>query len=186
MDFDLRPATNDDQEAIQTLIFGVLREYGLKPDPDGTDADLRNIGDYATFHHGRFDVLVDPTGRIVGTVALVQLNPKTCELRKMYLDRRVRGHGLGSRLLHHALDTARRMGFQRMELETASVLSEAVALYEKHGFRTFTHCPEACRCDLAYYLDLNVPLSGDSTPTASHTSPPLPGRSRIVLQEAGC
>jgi putative acetyltransferase len=183
MDFVLRPATNDDQGAIQALIFGVLREYGLKPDPEGTDADLQNIGDYYSFKKGRFDVLVDSSGRIFGTVALAQVTATTCELRKMYLDRSVRGQGLGRRLLDHALAVARRMGFHRMELETASVLQEAVALYERYGFQTFTHCHGACRCDLAYFLDLNHPPSRPSSPPVLPNPARYPATSRIALQE---
>jgi hypothetical protein len=33
----VKTATNDDRERIQTLVFGVLAEYGLRPDLDGTD-----------------------------------------------------------------------------------------------------------------------------------------------------
>lgn len=183
MNFVLRQATSQDQEAIQTLIFGVLSEYGLNPDPDGTDADLQNIGDDSSFKRGRFDVLVDASGRIVGTVALAQITSTTCELRKMYLARDVRGNGLGRRLLDHALDIARRMGFQRVELETASVLRRAVALYERYGFQACTHGHGSCRCDLAYFLDLNVPPAQAPSPVGLPASP-YSFTSRIVLQEA--
>ena len=39
-DFRIRPATSADAEAIRGVVFGVLREYGLPPDPRGLDADL--------------------------------------------------------------------------------------------------------------------------------------------------
>ena len=44
----LRPATNADSAAVKAMIFGVLIEYGLKPDPACTDADLDDLeGNYA-------------------------------------------------------------------------------------------------------------------------------------------
>src|SRR5215831_13663195 len=39
----LRPATNSDRAAIESLVFGVLAEYGLAPDPNGTDARTYKI-----------------------------------------------------------------------------------------------------------------------------------------------
>jgi hypothetical protein len=42
-DVRLRPATGNDGPAIQALVFSVLEEYDLAPDPGGTDSDLRDI-----------------------------------------------------------------------------------------------------------------------------------------------
>jgi hypothetical protein len=39
----LRPATNADGRQIADLVYTVLREYHLRPDPACTDADLRDI-----------------------------------------------------------------------------------------------------------------------------------------------
>ena len=74
----------------------------------------------------------------------------------MYLVRAERGKGLGRILLEHAIKRAADLGFDRMVLETASALREAVSLYEKRGFRRYNHCDMAARCDAAYYLELSV------------------------------
>jgi putative acetyltransferase len=154
MQLTLRPATNQDREAIRALVFGVLAEYGLKPDPCCTDADLEDIEGSYRSRGGRFDILVDKAGQVVGSVGLFPVSPTVCELRKMYLAAPVRGLGHGRRLLEHALGCARQLGFTRMVLETASVLREAVALYERYGFRRYQSDHVATRCDAAYYLDL--------------------------------
>jgi putative acetyltransferase len=76
----------------------------------------------------------------------------------MYLAPGHRGHGLGKRLLRHALGRARQLGFRRVELETLSVLRAAVRLYESFGFRPFVPDHPAAgpdRADRAYYLDLD-------------------------------
>ena len=72
----------------------------------------------------------------------------------MYLASHVRGQGLGRRLLEHALATAKALNFSRVELETASVLKEAVTLYERYGFRQFHPSHLSSRSDSAYYLDI--------------------------------
>jgi GNAT superfamily N-acetyltransferase len=154
MSLIFRPATNGDRVAIEALVFGVLAEYGLAPDPSGTDADLHDIhGEYFA-KGGTFDVLVDEQGQIVGSVGLYAMSPNICELRKMYLASHVRGKGLGRQLLEHVLARAKALGFSRIELETASVLKEAIALYERYGFKQFCPSHLSPRCDSAYYVDV--------------------------------
>lgn len=156
-DMRLRPATNADGPAIQALVFSVLREYGLTADPDGTDADLRDIESSYTQRGGAFDVLEGPDGRIVGCVGLFPVDTVTCELRKMYLLRSARGSGLGRRLLEAALAEAKGIGFRRVVLETASVLKEAIALYTRYGFTPYKPSHLSARCNQAYSLDLETP-----------------------------
>ena len=57
-------------------------------------------------------------------------------------------------LAEKALAEARRLGFGRIILETASVLKEAIDLYKKYGFQPYhaSHC--AARCDQTYELSL--------------------------------
>jgi len=150
----LRRATNADCKPVRTLVFTVLGEYGLKPDPDGTDADLGDIEQSYFASGGTFRVLEEDDGSIVGAYGLYPVEGRTCELRKMYLRRTHRGRGLGRLLLEDALACARELGFATVTLETASVLKEAIALYKRYGF---VPCPSdhlAARCDQAYTLEL--------------------------------
>ncbi|MEA2708312.1 MAG: hypothetical protein QOF78_913 [Phycisphaerales bacterium] len=152
----LRPATNADAEAVRTLVFGVLGEYRLAPSPADTDADLFDIE--SSYHHrgGRFDLLVVVPEKIIGTVGLFPMDANTVELRKMYLHRDHRGQGHGRRLLEHAIAEAKRTGFRRITLETASVLKEAIALYQRYGFRPCTSGHRSARCDQTFELILNA------------------------------
>jgi len=151
---ELRPASNQDRPAIERLVFGVLGEFGISPDPADTDADLGDIEATYIRPGGAFDVLVSASGEIVGSIGLCRVSSSTCELRKMYLDKSIRGKGHGRRLLEHALARAKQLGFSRIILETANVLKSAIALYEGYGFREFTPDHKSYRCDRAYYLDL--------------------------------
>jgi putative acetyltransferase len=147
----IRPATNADGAALRTLIFGVLGEFGLTPDPSGTDADLDDLACH--YAGGAFDVLVDGE-RLIGSVGLAPIDQGVCELRKMYLDAEYRGRGQGRRLLTHAIARARGLGFQRIELETASVLQRAIALYAAFGFQPTERSVDAGRCDQVWALEL--------------------------------
>ncbi len=152
----LRPATNADCGRVRDLVFTVLGEYHLQPDPGCTDADLDDIEQSYFARGGVFHVLEEPDGAIIGSYGLYPTASGVCELRKMYLCRDYRGRGLGRRLLEHALAQARQAGFRRITLETASVLKEAVRLYESHGFKPFQADHLSRRCDQAYALDLKT------------------------------
>src|SRR5262245_46000950 len=124
--FQIRPACNADRQAVQDIVYSTLRDYGMKPDPQGTDADLADVEAHYFARGGSFDVIVDSIGSVVGCVGLDRIDARTVELRKMYLRADARGKGLGRRLLDHAVDRARRMGCARITLETASVLTTAI------------------------------------------------------------
>lgn len=146
----LRPACDADGPAVEALVFRVLGEYGLAPETDGIDRDMRALERY--YEGGFFDLLEDAQGRLVGTVAVRRLDATSGELRRMYLDSSQRGRGLGRACLGHALAWSRRAGIRHLELETASVLREALALYRWAGFRPVCGQREARRCDQSLAL----------------------------------
>ena len=136
------------------MVYTVLEEYGLRSDPASTDADLNDIEQSYFAKGGTFQVLVQESGSIIGAYGLYRLDSHTCELRKMYLHRAYRRQGLGKRLLDDALAKARELGFRKVVLETASVLKEAIALYERYGFAPYRPDHLSARCDQAYLLHL--------------------------------
>ncbi len=139
---------------MRKLVFGVLREYGLEPAPDGIDKDLDDIEANYIECGGVFELIKDFDGNLLGTVGLFPLDQKRIELRKMYFAKEIRGKGLGKLMLKRMIKTAREKGFEQIVLETSSVLREAVGLYKKFGFveAKEKHAP---RCDQSFYLDLN-------------------------------
>lgn len=147
----LRPATNADAMRVQELVFGVLQDYGLQPDPNGTDLDLADIEAHYFGQGGWFGVL-EADGSLVASVGVARHSDTTCELRKMYCATQWRGRGFGRQLLDAALAQARMLGFRRVVLETASPLKEAIALYRRYGFTPYTPTRLAARCDQAYEL----------------------------------
>jgi len=150
----LRPANNKDGDNIADLVYGILREYDLKPDPACTDADIKDIESSYFGRGGKFFVLETEDGSVIGAYGLYPVEEHTCELRKMYLHKAHRGKGLGKFLLEDALSKARQLGFERMILETASVLKEAIALYKSYGFAEYNPQHMSSRCDQAYQLEL--------------------------------
>jgi putative acetyltransferase len=112
----LRDASNADRQAIESLVFGVLEQYGLAADPETTDADLKDIEGNYHRKGGAFAVLVNADETVVGSVGLLPISTSTCELRKMYLAPEHRRQGWGKTLLKHALARASELGFSRVML----------------------------------------------------------------------
>ncbi len=153
--FQIRKATAADGPRVCEIVFDALREHGLEPDPDDTDADLLDIPAYYGRPGHRFDVLVDETtGRVIGSVGLAPAGPEEAELRKLYLAAEHRRRGLGRALLTHALHVAQELGYRRVRLEAAARLGAALQLYEKYGFERLHEHPRTGRCDVVMAREL--------------------------------
>jgi putative acetyltransferase len=154
-DVIIRSATNRDRQRVVALVFSILAEYGLPPDPDGKDTDLSDIEEHYIRAGGVFELLEDRAENLLGTYGLYPLDRATCELRKMYFIPRIRGRGLGREVLARAVEQARRLGFKVIVLETISVLREAIRLYTRFGFVPVPAAHISKRVDQAYMLKLS-------------------------------
>lgn len=152
-DLFVRRASNSDSSSVKELVFSVLAEYGLRPDPAGVDSDLDDIEGSYIAPGGHFELIEDRDGNLLGTVGLFSFGEGVVELRKMYFLPSLRGRGIGKLTLNRMIDLARELGFRRMTLETASVLKEAIGLYQSFGFRDMPDS-HSDRCDRAFFLDL--------------------------------
>ncbi|MEB3209856.1 MAG: GNAT family N-acetyltransferase, partial [Leptolyngbyaceae bacterium] len=83
---------------------------------------------------------------------------KVVELRKMFILPEFRRQGVGRFLLTELEKSAAAQGFTEMWLETATVLKEAICLYEKFGYQPSTGV-ETQRCDRVYYKRLSSSTS---------------------------
>ncbi|MGB5961913.1 MAG: GNAT family N-acetyltransferase [Coleofasciculaceae cyanobacterium] len=139
-----------DREAAAAVIRDTLAEYGLGWEPAGADRDVLEVEASYIAVGGEFWV-VEQQGKIVGTAAYypVQRGEMAVEIRKMYLLPTARGKGLGRYLLQELEKAIAIRGFQTIWVETASVLKEAVKLYESSGYLAATGV-ETDRCDRIY------------------------------------
>lgn len=155
-DFLIRSWETRDRADAFHLIRAVLAEYGLNCEPCGAD---RDVYDVELFYHkrgGEFWV-VERQGEIVGTAAYypIERGNNAVEIRKMYILPKARRQGLGKFLLQELETKIACCGFDEIWIETASILKEAVKLYENSGYLPTTGV-ETQRCDRVYVKVLAI------------------------------
>ena len=157
INYEIRSATNKDIPYVKEIVFTVLKEYNLLSCEDGKDKDLNDIQKNYFDRHGAFWVLIHlPSEKIVGTFGITSNQESVCELRKMFLQKEHRGQKLGKLMLEHALAFARNSGYHSMQLESISVLKEAIELYKSYGFLATDPLEINDRVDCAFQLDLKL------------------------------
>lgn len=92
---------------------------------------------------------------IVGCVAVVNTGSTGFELAKMAVSPDVQGQGIGKRLALVAIDYARQLGVKTLWLESNRVLTPALTMYERVGFREVPSVPTPyARADIRMQMDL--------------------------------
>ncbi|WP_414528428.1 GNAT family N-acetyltransferase [Nodularia chucula] len=149
-DFLIRNWEIGDRTRAASVVSYVLSEYGLGWEPKGADKDVLQVEEFYLEKGGEFWV-IEHQNQLVGTGAYypIQRGKKAVEIRKMYLLSSVRGLGLGKYLLQQLESAIASRGFEEIWIETASVLVEAVKLYESNGYQVATGV-ETPRCDRVY------------------------------------
>jgi len=129
------PAASPAEIALARELF---KEYqaslGIDLCFQGFDEELAELpGDYAP-----------PTGQLllaydgdtlVACVALRRIDPRTCEMKRLYVRPQGRGKGTGRKLAEIVIEAARELGYKSMRLDTLPSMREAIALYRKLGFQ---------------------------------------------------
>lgn len=125
----LRAATDADSEGVIALIGRAFAEYeGCVLDVDREEPDLRAPA--SSFD--RFWV-VEEKGEILGTGAC-SIHADRVEVKKIYVDPRLRGRGWGRTLIKRVEQTAREVGRDRVDAWSDTRFTTAHAVYEHLGY----------------------------------------------------
>ena len=105
--------------------------FGYQPD----EALPLAVEDLARPHGLVLLIREGEVGRAVGCGALKLLGGNVAEVKRMWIDRRLRGQGLGGRLLDELESVAYAEGCSVIRLDSNGRLDAAIALYRARGYR---------------------------------------------------
>lgn len=119
-------------------VRSLFEEYAAWLDVDlcfqGFAEELASLpGKYAPPDGRLFVATVD--GRPAGCIALRRLDAATGEVKRLYVRPEGRGLGIGSALARRVVDEARKIGYERLVLDTLERMPSARRIYESLGFR---------------------------------------------------
>ncbi|MBK7134124.1 MAG: GNAT family N-acetyltransferase [Bacteroidales bacterium] len=127
-----------DNEEIASLIRKVFREFNIaRPGTvyfDSTTDDL-----YKLFRTPGSEYWIAEENNIIiggcGVFPTPNLPDGYAELVKFYLAASHRGKGIGWQLMEKTFESAKRMNYRHMYLESLPELGKAISLYERAGFK---------------------------------------------------
>jgi DNA-binding MarR family transcriptional regulator/GNAT superfamily N-acetyltransferase len=87
-------------------------------------------------------VVADQNGMVVGAVCIVAVSTTVAGVRLLWVEPDLHRLGIGTRLMAEATRFARRAGYTRLTLTTASALEEPRRLCKRAGFELVSTAPE--------------------------------------------
>ena len=122
----------DDSTAFRTLNEEWISRYFVL---EAKDRETLGDPERTILRKGGHIFMVYADGEPVGCVALISMGDGVYELSKMAVSSRLRGLGIGRKLLEYTISRARLIGARALFLGSSTKLKNAVHLYESVGFR---------------------------------------------------
>jgi GNAT superfamily N-acetyltransferase len=123
------------QKQVENLVLGVQNnefKLGLTAQDQ---PDLPNIGEF--YKNGCFWVALNEQNEVVGTIGIEPLNETQAALRKMFLEKSMRGNkdlNLAQNLFETLLQFVQQKGYRELWLDTPLPAQAAHRFYERNGF----------------------------------------------------
>lgn len=133
MEIDIRPVS----ENLLDEVRNIFREYQSDIDTNLCFQDFENElktlpGKYSEPDGRLYLAFLD--GKIVGCIALRPINNNECEMKRLYVRPQFRKMGIGKILVEKIIAEARKIGYQKMVLDTLEKMDSAIRLYKIFGF----------------------------------------------------
>jgi putative acetyltransferase len=125
--------SEEDLRQVKKMFEDYASALGISLDFQDFDQELANLpGDYSPPDGSLLIAYWE--GEVAGCVALRKFANGICEMKRLYTKTQFRGLGIGRALCEAIIVRARRIGYERMRLDTLPSMETARGLYASLGF----------------------------------------------------
>jgi ribosomal protein S18 acetylase RimI-like enzyme len=129
------PQSPSEWEEVRNMLIAYKREFDDDTCFTSFEEEIRDIMAYYETNDRIKRIAVRiPGEELVGCVALRALSKEVAEMKRLYVKPEYRGNRIGRELAEIIIDMARKMGFQKMVLDTMMEMKTAQQLYLQLGF----------------------------------------------------
>lgn len=155
--FTILPFDSKYQSEVIDLIKRIQVEEFSIPIEETQQKELQSIPQSFQKNKGNYWIALF-NGRVIGTIAVIDIGHNAFELRDVFLEQECRGQktGFAKKLLDTVLNWSKEHNIKTIFLGTTLSFKAAHRFYEKHGFREITRqdMPSYCQpmdCDEKFY-----------------------------------
>jgi GNAT superfamily N-acetyltransferase len=149
------PGSPEARRLIGALSRELADRYGEEYDDFSADDIQPGIGAFLLARIG---------GDAVGCGAIRRLGDGVAEVKRMYVEAGARNQGVGGIVLAALEAAAVRLGYGTIALETGVRQPEAIALYERAGYRRIPCVGKYADAPLSICYEKELQAAGGSTP----------------------
>lgn len=126
-------STHPDFEQAKSLFREYADSLGIDLSFQGFENELQIIDQQYNLPTGAL-LLAFKDDLPAGCAGIRRIDDETAELKRMYVQDRCKGQGIGVYLLEWSLQKARELGYKKIRLDTLKDMTKAQALYRSFGF----------------------------------------------------
>ena len=131
----IHATTKAQHQSARELFIQYAESLGFDLEFQGFSRELAGLpGDYES-PRGCILLAEEDDGH-AGCVALRPLQNKICEMKRLFVIPAYQGCGIGRALAQAVIGEARKLGYQKMRLDTIESMKAAQGLYFSLGFKT--------------------------------------------------
>ena len=135
----IRPAREDELDAVASLIVDAYAEYAAHMSPDAWSTFANDIANVRGRQNDATLLVAEEDGQLVGSVTVFSgwrgAQEGTAGVRLLAVPPEHRGGGVGRALLQDCIDRARRAGKRRLVMTTTQEMAVLRDLTERMGFQ---------------------------------------------------
>lgn len=126
--------SDQDFEIGKNLFQAYAKAIGIDLAFQNFDTELNNLKVQYHEPDGTLFLIYSQENQPIGCVGIRKLDDSICELKRMYLKASFRGKGIGKRMMEESIKAARKMGYEKIRLDTLATMTPAIKLYKKYDF----------------------------------------------------